>query len=82
MAKISAALAQLDEAVCRYLRADGSNDRGVTASFAMLGDVIIAEPRALIGLRATRHRADDSQKLPKDFSARSSCSIMVSWTHH
>ena len=50
MAKTSAALARLDEAGGLFisLLADPTTG-GVTASFAMLGDFIIAEPKALIG---------------------------------
>jgi acetyl-CoA carboxylase carboxyl transferase subunit beta len=41
---------------------------GVTASFAMLGDVIIAEPKALIGFAGPRVIEQTiRQKLPKDF---------------
>jgi acetyl-CoA carboxylase carboxyl transferase subunit beta len=41
---------------------------GVTASFAMLGDIIIAEPKALIGFAGPRVIEQTiRQKLPKDF---------------
>jgi acetyl-CoA carboxylase carboxyl transferase subunit beta len=41
---------------------------GVTASFAMLGDLIIAEPKALIGFAGPRVIEQTiRQKLPKDF---------------
>ncbi len=41
---------------------------GVTASYAMLGDVIIAEPKALIGFAGPRVIEQTiRQKLPKDF---------------
>jgi acetyl-CoA carboxylase carboxyl transferase subunit beta len=55
MAKTSAALARLDEAKQLYisLLADPTTG-GVTASFAMLGDFIIAEPKALIGFAGPR----------------------------
>jgi acetyl-CoA carboxylase carboxyl transferase subunit beta len=55
MAKISAALARLDRARLPYvsLLTDPTTG-GVTASFAMLGDVNIAEPRALIGFAGPR----------------------------
>ena len=55
MAKTSAALARLDEAGGLFisLLADPTTG-GVTASFAMLGDFIIAEPRALIGFAGPR----------------------------
>ncbi|MGH9460111.1 MAG: acetyl-CoA carboxylase, carboxyltransferase subunit beta [Vicinamibacteria bacterium] len=55
MAKISAALARLDEASVPYVSilADPTTG-GVTASFAMLGDFNIAEPKALIGFAGPR----------------------------
>ena len=55
MAKTSAALARLDEArqVFISLLADPTTG-GVTASFATLGDFIIAEPKALIGFAGPR----------------------------
>lgn len=55
MAKISSALARLDRARLPYvsLLTDPTTG-GVTASFAMLGDVIIAEPKALIGFAGPR----------------------------
>ncbi|HXZ33646.1 MAG TPA: acetyl-CoA carboxylase carboxyltransferase subunit beta, partial [Terriglobales bacterium] len=50
MAKISAALARLDAARVPYISVlTDPTTGGVTASFAMLGDLNIAEPRALIG---------------------------------
>lgn len=55
MAKTSAALARLDDAGVLFisLLADPTTG-GVTASFAMLGDFIIAEPKALIGFAGPR----------------------------
>jgi acetyl-CoA carboxylase carboxyl transferase subunit beta len=55
MAKTSAALAKLDEAGGLFisLLADPTTG-GVTASFAMLGDFILAEPKALIGFAGPR----------------------------
>ena len=55
MAKTAAALARLGKAGQPYLSilADPTTG-GVSASFAMLGDVIIAEPRALIGFAGPR----------------------------
>jgi len=55
MAKTSAALARLDDAGCLFisLLADPTTG-GVTASFAMLGDFILAEPKALIGFAGPR----------------------------
>jgi acetyl-CoA carboxylase carboxyl transferase subunit beta len=55
MAKISAALARLDRARLPYLSVlTDPTTGGVTASFAMLGDLNIAEPRALIGFAGPR----------------------------
>ncbi len=55
MAKIAAALARLDEAGLPYLSIlTDPTTGGVTASFAMLGDLIFAEPRALIGFAGPR----------------------------
>jgi acetyl-CoA carboxylase carboxyl transferase subunit beta len=55
MAKISAALARLDRARLPYVSVlTDPTTGGVTASFAMLGDVIIAEPKALIGFAGPR----------------------------
>src|SRR5213079_2585064 len=69
MAKTSAALAKLDETGGLFisLLADPTTG-GVTASFAMLGDFIIAEPKALIGFAGPRVIEQTiRQKLPKDF---------------
>jgi acetyl-CoA carboxylase carboxyl transferase subunit beta len=69
MAKISAALATLDEARLPYISVlTDPTTGGVTASFAMLGDIIIAEPKALIGFAGPRVIEQTiRQKLPKDF---------------
>src|ERR1700747_71997 len=55
MAKTSAALGKLDDAGGLFisLLADPTTG-GVTASFAMLGDFILAEPKALIGFAGPR----------------------------
>ena len=69
MAKISAALMRLDEAKVPYvsLLTDPTTG-GVTASFAMLGDLNIAEPGALIGFAGPRVIEQTiRQKLPKGF---------------
>jgi acetyl-CoA carboxylase carboxyl transferase subunit beta len=69
MAKISAALARLDRARLPYvsLLTDPTTG-GVTASFAMLGDVNIAEPKALIGFAGPRVIEQTiRQKLPDGF---------------
>lgn len=69
MAKISSALAALDEARLPFVSVlTDPTTGGVTASFAMLGDVIIAEPKALIGFAGPRVIEQTiRQKLPKDF---------------
>lgn len=69
MAKISSALAALDEARLPFFSVlTDPTTGGVTASFAMLGDFIIAEPRALIGFAGPRVIEQTiRQKLPKDF---------------
>jgi acetyl-CoA carboxylase carboxyl transferase subunit beta len=69
MAKISSALAALDEANLPFISIlTDPTTGGVTASFAMLGDFIIAEPRALIGFAGPRVIEQTiRQKLPKDF---------------
>ncbi len=55
MAKTSAALARFDEAGGFFLSVlTDPTTGGVTASFAMLGDIIIAEPNALIGFAGPR----------------------------
>jgi acetyl-CoA carboxylase carboxyl transferase subunit beta len=69
MAKTSVALAQLSEAKMPYISvlADPVTG-GVTASFAMLGDVIIAEPGALVGFAGPRVIEQTiKQKLPEGF---------------
>lgn len=69
MAKISAALAQLHDAKLPYISVlTNPTTGGVTASFAMLGDVNIAEPKALIGFAGPRVIEQTiRQKLPKGF---------------
>jgi acetyl-CoA carboxylase carboxyl transferase subunit beta len=69
MAKISAALARLDRARLPYLSVlTDPTTGGVTASFAMLGDLNIAEPRALIGFAGPRVIEQTiGQKLPEGF---------------
>ena len=55
MAKVSAALARLDRARVPFISVlTDPTTGGVTASFAMLGDLNIAEPRALIGFAGPR----------------------------
>jgi acetyl-CoA carboxylase carboxyl transferase subunit beta len=69
MAKISAALARLDDARMPFISLlTDPTTGGVTASFAMLGDLIIAEPGALIGFAGPRVIEQTiRQKLPKGF---------------
>jgi acetyl-CoA carboxylase carboxyl transferase subunit beta len=69
MAKISAALARLDEAGLPYLSImTHPTTGGVTASFAMLGDLNLAEPKGLIGFAGPRVIEQTiRQKLPEGF---------------
>ncbi len=69
MAKISAALGRLDRAGLPYLSImTDPTTGGVTASFAMLGDLHIAEPKALIGFAGPRVIEQTiRQKLPEGF---------------
>jgi acetyl-CoA carboxylase carboxyl transferase subunit beta len=69
MAKISAALGRLDRAGLPYLSImTDPTTGGVTASFAMLGDLNIAEPKALIGFAGPRVIEQTiRQKLPEGF---------------
>jgi acetyl-CoA carboxylase carboxyl transferase subunit beta len=69
LAKISAALARLDEAKVPYVSVlTDPTTGGVTASFAMLGDLNIAEPGALIGFAGPRVIEQTiRQKLPAGF---------------
>jgi len=69
MAKISTALAQLDDAKVPYICVlTDPTTGGVTASFAMLGDLNIAEPGALIGFAGPRVIEQTiRQKLPDGF---------------
>lgn len=69
MAKTSAALARLRDAGLPYISVlTDPTTGGVTASFAMLGDVIMAEPKALIGFAGPRVIEQTiRQKLPEGF---------------
>ena len=69
MAKVSAALARLDRARVPYISVlTDPTTGGVTASFAMLGDLNIAEPKALIGFAGPRVIEQTiRQKLPEGF---------------
>src|ERR1700690_2204794 len=69
MAKVSAAVSRLKDSDVLYLSilADPTFG-GVTASFAMLGDVIIAEPKSLIGFAGQRVIEQTiKQQLPENF---------------
>ena len=69
MAKISAALAKLDDAGLPYISVlTDPTTGGVTASYAMLGDLNVAEPGALIGFAGPRVIEQTiRQKLPEGF---------------
>lgn len=69
MAKISGALQRLQDARLLYIPVlTHPTTGGVTASFAMLGDIILAEPKATIGF-AGRRVVEQTlrEKLPEDF---------------
>jgi acetyl-CoA carboxylase carboxyl transferase subunit beta len=69
MAKTSAALARMDDAGGLFISVlTDPTTGGVTASFAMLGDVILAEPKALIGFAGPRViQQTIRQELPEGF---------------
>lgn len=69
MAKTSAALAKHDEEGLLYISVlTDPTTGGVTASFAMLGDIILAEPGALVGFAGPRVIEQTiKQKLPEGF---------------
>jgi acetyl-CoA carboxylase carboxyl transferase subunit beta len=69
MAKISAGLMKLDEARLPYISIlTDPTTGGVTASYAMLGDLNLAEPGALIGFAGPRVIEQTiRQKLPEGF---------------
>jgi acetyl-CoA carboxylase carboxyl transferase subunit beta len=69
MAKISGALARLDRQKLPFISVlTDPTTGGVTASFAMLGDLNIAEPKALIGFAGPRVIEQTiRQKLPEGF---------------
>ncbi|MDR0222535.1 MAG: acetyl-CoA carboxylase, carboxyltransferase subunit beta [Oscillospiraceae bacterium] len=71
MAKTSGAIARHNEAGQLYITVlTDPTTGGVTASFASLGDVIIAEPKALIGFAGRRVIQDTiKQQLPDDFQS-------------
>jgi acetyl-CoA carboxylase carboxyl transferase subunit beta len=54
---------------------------GVSASFAFVGDVVIAEPKALIGFAGPRVIENTvREKLPEGFQRANSCSARARWT--
>ena len=69
MAKTSAALSKLNKAGLLYISVlTDPTTGGVTASFASLGDIILAEPKALIGFAGPRVIEQTiNQKLPEGF---------------
>jgi acetyl-CoA carboxylase carboxyl transferase subunit beta len=69
MAKISAALQRHRDSKLLYIPVlTNPTTGGVTASFAMLGDIIIAEPKATIGFAGRRVIEQTlREKLPEDF---------------
>ncbi len=69
LAKVSSLLAQLHEAALPYISIlTDPTTGGVTASFAMLGDVNLAEPGALIGFAGPRVIGETiRQELPEGF---------------
>ncbi|MCL1832054.1 MAG: acetyl-CoA carboxylase, carboxyltransferase subunit beta [Oscillospiraceae bacterium] len=71
MAKTSGAIAKHNEAGQLYITVlTDPTTGGVTASFASLGDIIIAEPKALIGFAGRRVIQDTiKQQLPDDFQS-------------
>lgn len=70
MAKTSAALARLDEAGGLFISVlSDPTYGGTTASFAMLGDVIFAEPKAMIGFAGGRVISSTIRGIARRFSA-------------
>ncbi len=69
MAKVSEALGRHDDAGLLYITVlTDPTTGGVTASFAMLGDIILAEPKALIGFAGQRViKGTIHQELPEGF---------------
>ena len=71
MAKTSSAIARLNEKGLLYISVlTDPTTGGVTASFASLGDIILAEPKALIGFAGPRVIEQTiNQKLPEGFQS-------------
>ena len=70
MAKVSSALAKLNEAGLLYITVlTDPTTGGVTASFAMLGDIILSEPKSLVGFAGRRViEGTIKEKLPDSLS--------------
>ena len=80
MAKTSAALKRHSDAGLLYVSVlTDPTTGGVTASWAMLGDIILAEPHALIGCGTRVIEQTIGQKLPKGFQRRSFWWSMGLW---
>lgn len=79
MAKTSAALKRHSESGNLYISVlTDPTTGGVTASFAMLGDIIMAEPDALIGFAGPRViEQTPTRSYQKDFRSQSFCLSMV-----
>jgi acetyl-CoA carboxylase carboxyl transferase subunit beta len=75
MAKTGAAIARVNEAGILYISVlTDPTTGGVTASFASLGDIILAEPGALIGFAGRRVTEQIlKEKLPSDFQTAEFC---------
>lgn len=71
MAKISSALSRHSDVGLLYITVlTDPTTGGVTASFAMLGDIILAEPKALVGFAGRRViEGTIKEKLPEDFQS-------------
>ena len=71
MAKTSAAISKHDKEGLLYISViTNPTTGGVTASFAMLGDIIISEPNSIIGFAGRRVIENTiNEKLPEDFQS-------------
>jgi len=83
MAKTSAALAKLREARLPYISVlTDPTTGGVSASIGMLGDIIIAEPKAMVGFAGpTVIRETIRAELPEGFHDRNTFSSMDGRSH-
>ncbi len=82
MAKVSEALGRHDAAGLLYVTVlTDPTTGGVTASFAMLGDIILAEPKALIGFAGQRViKGRSIRNCRRDFRGQNFNLKMVLWT--